>query len=425
MNNLTPVSNLDRIEFLDILRGMSIFFIFTANIPFFSGLWFFDPEHPIREINWASDEILRYIHYVLVDGKFYSIFSMLFGIGCAIQYNNAISKGVNFSVFFSKRMFWLLVIGLIHLFLFWAGDILTLYALLGFALMGFVKKSDKTLLITALVLILMPLVNWAFMHFTEVFYPMVFFNIQGDIYQHFGMPLVEMNGSLRPDLKAYLLNENIMDFFKMSLGNGFIRIGMILQEGRIFKVFGIFLIGLWAGRQILNGNLLTRKPFLKKVFWIGLLVGLPFNLIRGYLEFYADPSTLNEFLHILYYALGTVPLALSIAAGIALLCINGNKFLSIFSSVGKTALTCYLIHTIASVIIFYGFGFGLTGKFGFTIVMLIAVLVFLGQIVVSRIWLRDFKYGPMEWIWRQLTYKKFLKLKKQPTPEYFQIKNME
>jgi uncharacterized protein len=404
IQTLKPIASIDRIDFLDILRGMSIFFIFTANIPFFSGLWFFEPESSIREINWASDEIVRFIHYVFVDGKFYSIFSLLFGIGCVIQYNNATSKGKSFVSFFNKRMFWLLIFGLIHLFLFWAGDILTLYALLGFVLVWFVNKSNKTLLITAGILILMPLANWAFMHFTEIFYPKGFFEFQTSVYQYFEMPLVEMNGNLRPNFQAYLLNENILDFFKMNLGNGFTRIGMILAEGRIFKVFGIFLIGIWAGRKILNGNLLTNKPFLKKVFWIGLIIGLPLNFMRGYLEFYADKNTLNEFLHTLCYALGTVPFALSIAASIALLCLNGNSFLKLFSSVGKTALTCYLVHTLVAVVIFYGIGFESVGKYGYTIIMIIATIVFLGQVMISRVWLRYFKFGPMEWLWRKLVY---------------------
>lgn len=405
MKTLQPISNLNRIEFLDILRGMSIFFIFTANIPFFAGLWFFDADSEIREMNWASDEPLRYIHYVLVDGKFYSIFSLLFGIGCVIQYNNVTSKGKSFAPFFRIRMFWLLVFGLIHLFLFWAGDILTLYAVLGFVLVWFVKTSNKTLLVTAAVLILMPLLNWAFMHFTEVFYPATFFKMQIAIWQYFDMPLIEIGGQTRVNLRAYLLNDNILDFFKMNLGGGFARIGLILAEGRIFKVIGIFLIGIWTGRKILNGNLLTNTSFLKKVFWIGLLFGLPFNIWRGYLEFYADKNTLNEFLHTLTYALGTLPFALSIAASIALLCLNGNTFLkTLFSPVGKTALTCYLVHTLAGIIVFYGFGFELAGKYGYTIIMFIATIIFIGQVIISRIWLKYFKYGPTEWLWRKLVY---------------------
>jgi uncharacterized protein len=383
---------------------MSIFFIFTANIPFFAGLWFFDADSSIREINLASDEVLRYIHYVLVDGKFYSIFSLLFGIGCVIQYNNATSKEKSFASFFRKRMFWLLVIGLVHLCLFWPGDILTLYALLGFVLVWFVDKSNKTLLITAGILILMPIANLAFMYFAELPYPRPFFDLQAVTYGYFDMPMVEINGALRGDFQAYLLNENIIDFFKMNLGNTFVRIGLILLEGRIFKVFGIFLIGIWVGRKILNGNLLTDKPFLKKVFWIGLIIGLPFNLMRGYLEFYAEDVITTKFLHSTCYALGTVPLALSIAASIALFCINGSSFLRLFTSVGKTALTCYLVHTLAGIVIFYGFGFELAGKYGFTIVMLIAILIFTAQVVISRIWLKYFEFGPMEWVWRKLVY---------------------
>ena len=116
----TPIQSIDRIDFLDILRGISILFIFTANIPIFSGLWFFNPDHPVREINWASDAIVNFIMYVLVDGKFYTIFSLLFGIGFVIQYNNITAKNGVFAPFFRKRMCWLLVFGLIHLFMIWA-----------------------------------------------------------------------------------------------------------------------------------------------------------------------------------------------------------------------------------------------------------------------------------------------------------------
>lgn len=404
MITIKPISNKDRIDYLDILRGMSIFFIFTANIPFFSGLWFFNPDSPVREINLPTDDIFTYLHYVFVDGKFYTIFSMLFGVGCVIQYENAKAKGMSFPKFFRTRMFSLLIIGLIHLFGLWPGDILTLYALLGFILPYFVKKSDKTLLFLAAGLIAFPIFNWLFMHFSGVFYPELLYHVENLIYFHFNMPTMEFNGSTLPNFQYYLQNDNILNFFKMNLGNGFARFGMILEEGRIFKVLGIFLLGIWSGRKILKADLLNNKKFLLRAFWIGLIIGLPFNAYRGYLEFYAEKTNLNEFLHVLSYTLGTVPFAICIAASIALLCLKEFKFLYLFSSVGKTALTCYLFHTILSIIIFYGFGFNLTGKYGFTIVMGIAILIFSLQVIISRIWLNYFRYGPMEWVWRKLTY---------------------
>lgn len=411
-NQVKPIQKNDRIDYLDILRGISILFIYTANILFFSGIWFFQAESPIREYNLPTDEIFEFMNYVLVDGKFYSLFSMLFGIGCFIQYNNLTSRNKPFAPFFRRRMFWLLLFGLIHMFLIWAGDILTLYAFLGFFLIWFLNKSNKTLLTLAVILLLFPLVNWAFMHYTGIYYPGIVLQKNTAIYQHFGLPMLEMQGQQRPDLIAYLLNENLMDFFKMNLGNGFMRIGMILDEARAFKVFGIFLIGLWAGRKILNDNLLDNTVFLKKVFLVGVLVGLPINILRGYIEFYTEPNETQHLFHILAYALGTVPLALGYAAGIALLVKKGVTFLNWFKPVGKTALSNYLFQSFISIIIFYGFGFKLTGKFGFTYVMIIGLGVFITQILFSKIWLSYFKYGPMEWLWRKLTYGITLKMKK-------------
>lgn len=409
---IKPIQKNDRIEYLDILRGIAILFIYTANILFFSGIWFFDNNSPRRQFTLPTDEVFDFMNYVIVDGKFYSIFSLLFGIGCFIQYSNLAAHNKPFAPFFRKRMFWLIVFGLIHMFLFWAGDILTLYAFLGFFLIWFVKKTDKTLLVTAAILILFPLVNWAFIHFTGIYYPGLAFQKSTEIYQHFGMPVIEMNGQMRPDTISFLLNDNIEDFFKMNLGNGFIRIGMILDEGRIFKVFGIFLIGIWAGRKILNEDLLNNTSFLKKVFLIGVVLGLPINIIRGYFEFYGKPNETHHVLHILTYALGTVPLAMGYAAGIALLVKKEVSFLNWFKPVGKTALSNYLFQTGISIIIFYGFGFDLTGKFGFTYVMMIGLGVFIAQILFSKFWLSHFKYGPMEWVWRKLTYGITLKLKK-------------
>ncbi|MFD2725702.1 DUF418 domain-containing protein [Hyunsoonleella rubra] len=407
-----PISKSERIAYLDILRGIAILFIYSANILMFSGIWFFPEDTPRRIYTLPTDDVLNFLNYVLVDGKFYSLFSLLFGIGCMIQYNNIRAHNKAFAPFFRRRMFWLLIIGLIHLVCFWPGDILTLYAVLGFFLVWFVNTPSKTLLITASLLILFPIVNWAFIHFTDIFYPLVVFQKSTEVYQHFGMPVTEMDGFLQPDVVQFLLNQNVVDFFKMNFGNTFIRIGMILEEGRIFKVFGIFLIGLWAGRKILNEGLLDNTKFLKKVFLLGMLIGLPVNLIRGCFEFYAEGGEYDKLFHILAYAVGTVPLALGYAAGIALLVKRKVKLLNWFKPVGKTALSNYLFQTGISIIIFYGFGFNLTGVFGFTYVMLIGAGIFVFQIICSKIWLSYFKYGPMEWVWRKLTYGVRLKFKR-------------
>ncbi|MFL0354679.1 DUF418 domain-containing protein [Xanthomarina sp. GH4-25] len=410
---LQPVTKEDRIDFLDILRGIAILFIFAANIVFFSGYVFFPPEAHIPATILVTDNFVDFTNFTLIDGKFYSIFSLLFGIGCAIQFNKLNNHNKPFAPFFRHRMFWLLIIGLIHLCLFWLGDILTLYALLGFILIWFVNMSNKKLITWAIILILFPLVNWFVIHVANFNYPKYIFQLNIDYAKHFGFQMAEWQGKEFTDFQAYLKNDNLIEFFKMNVGNTFIRIGNILREGRIFKVLGVFLIGLWAGRKIINENLLNNTKFLKKVAIYGFSIGLPISIIRTYLEFFTNPeSQILGFLNTLSYAFGTVPLAMGYASLLALLYRKNLKFLNWFAPVGKTALSNYIFQTFISITIFYGIGFGFVGKLGITVIMGISIAVFCFQVVLSTWWLKHFRFGPLEWIWRQLTYKKRIKLKK-------------
>ena len=411
-HQITPVNQNNRIEFLDILRGIAIQFIFMANILFFSGYFFFPKDFRILEYVFASDEILGFISFALIDGKFYSIFSLLFGIGCIIQYEKLIKNNKPFAPFFRRRMFWLLILGGIHLVGFWLGDILTLYAVLGFIVILFIKIPDKTLLYISAILILTPILNWFIIHALNLNYTKPVFQTSTNIWEHLGYPTSEWNGRKFNDLKYQLLNENLVDFFKMNFGNVFIRIGSILEEGRIFKVLGIFLIGLWTGRHILNNELLQNTKLLKKIALIGILVGLPLSILRTYFEFFGNNSNLNSFLKTLTYALGTIPLALGYASLLALIYFHKPALLRWIAPAGKMALTNYISHTIISIILFYGVGLSLVGKFGYTVITVIAVTIFLCQVLISTLWLKKFKYGPLEWIWRQLTYKKWLPLTK-------------
>jgi uncharacterized protein len=411
---LHPIKKEDRIDFLDIVRGIAILFIFAANIVYFSGYVFFPPEAHIPATNFVIDPFVDFANYTLIDGKFYSIFSLLFGIGCAIQFNNLSAHNKPFAPFFRRRMFWLLVIGFIHLVFIWMGDILTLYALLGFVLIWFVNCTNKQLLRWALILILFPIVNWFVIHILNFNYPEYIYQLNIEYSKYFGYQLVEWQGKEFSDFPAYLKNESTMEFFKMNVGNTFIRIGNILDEGRVFKVLGIFLIGLWAGRKILNEDILNHTKFLKKVALYGICIGLPISAFRTYLEFFTNPDeTIWGFLNTLSYAFGTVPLAMGYTAFLALMYKKEVKFLHWFTPVGKTALSNYIFQTFISITIFYGIGFNLVGKLGITVIMGIAIFIFILQIFMSNWWLKHYRFGPLEWVWRQLTYGRKIKLKKQ------------
>lgn len=403
----------DRIVFLDVLRGIAIQFIFIANIIYLSGFEFFKSSTRWEATALPTDKFLEYMTYTLIDGKFYSIFSLLFGIGCVVQYENMKRQGRSFQKFFAKRMFFLLIFGLIHLLGLWLGDILTVYALLGFALIPCVHLKNRTLLISASILLLMPILNDFFMFGLGYFYPGPAFNSAISIYQFFEMPLNSLNGRPFPSIQHYILNTNLPDFFKMNLGNAFIRIANILLEGRLFKVFGIFLIGLWVGRKILKEDLLNNHKFLIKAMTIGFVIGLPFSLLRTYINFFKERDEFWDLLFTISYALGTVPLAIAFASGLSFLFKSKPHFLNWLAPVGKMAFTNYIIQTLICIVIFYGIGFGLGGSWGYTLIVLFAISVFLIQSVFSKFWLRHFHFGPLEWIWRQLTYGKSLPIKRQ------------
>ena len=399
----------DRILFLDVLRGIAIQFIFIANINFFSGYYFFENA----QLTLPTDRILEVLIYTLVDGKFYSIFSLLFGIGCYAQYRNTQKHNKSFPLFFAKRMTGLLAFGLIHLFGLWYGDILTLYALLGLALIPFIKLTDRRLIVLAVGLTLLPIVNEIFIHSFGYDYTTWFFETAINLYEQNGFPLIERGNRGFPDIKFYILNQNYPDFVKMTFANGFIRSGNILLEGRIFKVFAIFLLGLWAGRKIIKQQVLTNLKFLKKAFWIGMGIGLPISILRTYCKFYADNNEMWEFVYIISYAFGTVPMAIGIVAGLAILFDKKPLWFKWLAPVGKMAFTNYIMQTIICISVFYGIALGYGGILGYTLIVAMAIAVFLLQAAFSKIWLRYFNFGPLEWVWRQLSYGKRFAIRKK------------
>jgi len=403
---LSPKKPINRIHYLDALRGIAVFFIFTANIPYLSGYFFFKNRQTLPWANFKFDEIFEIILHTLVDGKFYSIFSLLFGIGFAIQYENLKKQGLPFKPFFRRRMFWLLIFGGIHLSLIWMGDILTLYAVLGFALLNFVETDNKKLLKWAVILILLPIFNFILIHFLNLDYALLFFKINGKLNVFFNLPTSEYQGFKMTDLQAEFQNQNLLTFFKTNICDLFLRIGFILYEGRPFKVFGIFLIGIWYGRQIIHHDLLNNNKLLKKIALNGILIGLPISIVRTSLEVTSDGSNIYDLYITIVYALGTVPLALGYAGLLALMYKKRSTIFKWFETVGKMALTNYIAQSTLSILVFYGIGLGFTGKFGFTFLILYCCLFFIFQIIFSTLWLKKFKTGPLEWVWRKFTYHK-------------------
>ncbi len=398
---MKPTQPNERYGILDILRGFALCGVMIANMATHSGYWFLTEESQAAlPLAGAGDKLLWWVHFI-TDGKFYSIFSLLFGIGFGLQLQRAMEKGERFGGLFSRRLGILFLFGLLHAILFYVGDILTVYALLGFVLMLFRKTSTRNLLRWALVLLLLPVVQYAILWFPHL--------ASG--------PLEATRHPMFDQLIAAYQSGSLADILMMNTGGLiFGRYPDLFATGRFFKVLAMFLLGFYVARKMLFADLPAHRAFFKKVLTWGLIIGIPCNLVLATLmenNWYASYAPLG-ILEPLVYAYGVPALGLAYAAGLALLYPKEwyRKRLNVFAPYGRMALTNYLMQSVIACLIFTSYGLGLYGQVGPVYLTLIGLAILLFQIPFSAFWLSHYRYGPMEWLWRSMTYKKWQPLKK-------------
>src|SRR5438477_3157616 len=161
-SQISLISLPERIEILDVLRGLAVCGILVGNVQWFSGYGLMPPA--IARQSPFADQVTHFLVHFFVEGKFYSIFSFLFGFGFALQIARAEERSDSRASLFKRRLFWLLVIGLLHAYLLWAGDILSIYALMGFILILFRKKSNESLLKWAFALMAVPIFTYLLLY---------------------------------------------------------------------------------------------------------------------------------------------------------------------------------------------------------------------------------------------------------------------
>ena len=413
MQNLSPVQTNEREIFMDVLRGFAILGIFIANLG--SGFsWYKESSHLTGP--WlvpVLDHKVSFLHQMFIEGKFYSIFSLLFGWGIALQVKKGIAKGIDATPTIKRRLAFMLLLGAFHL-LIWPGDIVFFYALLGFLLLPFRKFSNKTLLITGSILILLPILLYAAkMRWQWLNAPAGILFATGEKIDH----LLNHNNS-QEDFTNLLKNGTWWDIFKGHLAGFFFRYGYLFFVSRIPKVLGMFLIGYVVGRSDFYKNIAQHKKLLYTVIAVGLIIGLPANYcLTQYMSNYEGDYfslKINGFYQTVAYALGVVPLALTYVALLMLAFQTGfgKKILAVFAPVGKMAFTNYIMQSLIGNFVFLGAGLGYMGQVGPFYYTLFGMAVFIIQIILSTIWLQYFNYGPLEWLWRSGTYKKWQPLKR-------------
>jgi len=390
---------------LDALRGLALLGICLANFSEFSLYSFLDKGVTDAMPTAGIDRIVRYLQYIFIDGKFYTIFSLLFGIGFYIILQNSAEKGRNGLKIFFRRMSVLFLIGLCHLIFLWAGDILILYAFMGFFLPLFRNVSNKKLLVWSAVLLAFPILIDAGV---EIFG----WNLSAPaigVTRYFHA----MFGITEDTFPVWLAEQQTyLDVLRFNIAGSFIRMQEFIEGNRAFKVLGLFLLGLYIGRNKIYANLEDHSSLLKKVRFYGFLIGIPTTLLYAWSAMNGHPWNLVA--RSTLYTVSILPLSLAYITTICLWYIGHKKnaVFRIFAAPGRMALTNYIMQSVFGMIIFYGIGFGLGASVGLVYVELIAVGVFFVQILYSYAWLSKWRFGPLEWGWRMLTYGKWMKLKR-------------
>ena len=399
-NSIQPTQTNERHHFLDVLRGFALIGVLIANMAYHSGYWFLSSAQqeqlPLAE---AGDQLLWWIHF-LTDGKFYSIFSLLFGLGFALQLERSLQREQPFAARFSRRLGLLFLFGLLHGVLFYVGDILMVYALTGFVLLLFRKVADRHLLWWVVGLLILPILQYGYL-WIQAPPP----NLADDGYMPFFEQLIKL---YREGSFADMVRDNI-DGLTMA------RFPNLIFTGRFFRVLAMFLLGYYIARKKLYIFNEAHIRLVKKVLLWGIIIGIPCNIVLANLmetnAYYGFWDT--GIYEPMVYAFGVPALGLAWASALYLAFNRANmkKYLMFLAPFGRMALTNYLMQSIITCFIYKGYGFKLFATQDPVYYTLVGFGILLFQLVFSYLWLGRFQYGPMEWLWRSLTYRKIQPLK--------------
>ena len=395
--SLSPVQFKERIQSLDILRGIAILGILIMNIQSFAmpGAAYLNPTAygDLEGLNrWVW-----ILSHIFADQKFMTIFSILFGAGVVLVTDKALAKTGKSAGLHYKRTFWLLVIGLLHAHLIWYGDILVAYALCALFVYLFRKMKPKTLFIIGIILISVHTLIYVFSGLSIPFMPPeAAQEISSD-----WMPSTEamndeiaaITGTLSQQISAVsafaLEMQTIVFFFVMMWRAG----GLMLVGMALYK---------WG---ILSAS--KSNSFYAKGLAISLLIGLPIIILGMIKNFEANWSfEYSMFLGSQFNYWGSLFVSFAYICLIMLFC-KSPVFPWLkerFAAIGQMALTNYIAQSVICVLLFFGIGFGLFGQIDRTGQILIVFGVWLLQLFWSKPWLSAYKFGPLEWVWRSLTY---------------------
>ncbi|WP_435591716.1 DUF418 domain-containing protein [Nocardia sp. bgisy118] len=377
-----------RIAEVDILRGFALFGILLTNVTVATVLWSFDgTEQDIRQhYRGTVDHIVTGVVDALFSGRFYLLFAFLFGYSFTLQIAAAQRAGASANARLLRRCAALMAIGLAHVVLLWIGDILTLYALLCLILIMLRNLRPRTALITGVVLYAL----WSLWAFVP--------GPGGDMYQELSR-FIDL-----PALRAGYTGSfaDTLDM-QLSVAPSFMLLTWVAQG---MTSLGLFLIGMAAGKRGLFEDGETLDRWAPRVLAIGLALGLPISAVT-----FANSVGL---LRAPWWWMGVQELVnpvmtFAYIAGILLLARAPRTARAVgrLAPAGRMAASNYIGQSIVLMVLYTGYGFALADKVPPAGVIGFALLTYAAQLALSAWWLRDHRYGPVEWLLRAVTYLRF------------------
>ncbi|MFS0560165.1 DUF418 domain-containing protein [Terribacillus sp. 179-K 1B1 HS] len=393
-DKIRPMPQTKRLHWIDAARGAAILGIFMVNAPSF-GSPYYMPGFDSPEWDSQLDSFLLGGIDIFFQASFYTLFSILFGFGMQLIFDSRKRDGIKPGWFLSRRMLVLLVLGAIHAFLIWHGDILFTYAILGLLLIPFLY-TPRWVLLMMIPILLIPSILLSTLSVWSA--PLLGIDVEE-------MMLVMMD--IENKLAVYgngtyteVLQQNMVDWRTANWVGGII--------SSVFMLLPLMMLGAYLARVKLFHDPVANR---RKLIWMTVITGFLF------LVFKAGPYLIGTpyWLTIIQDSIGGPACALFYLSVITLVA-NLPVFSWIarqLSYVGRMSLSNYLFQSVLMFVLFYGVGFGLYGQFSLLGFVGFVVGVFVIQVTISRIWLRFFTFGPIEWLWRILTYGKIQPLRKK------------
>ncbi|MCX4246547.1 DUF418 domain-containing protein [Paraliomyxa miuraensis] len=368
-----------RVEALDALRGFALCGIILVNVTWFSGYAVATPAERAVLSAPAVDEALALALHVLVEGKFYGLFSLMFGTGFALMIDGARARGAPVVPLAARRLLMLLAIGAAHAWLLWFGDIIALYAVAAVPLLWWHRWSARRLVIAATACLMAPVVISAMLLLARV--------VWGD-------PSGEELGHGPAELLPVFSSGTYVDLLHANAQFVRERWILALYSSRLVRILGLFVLGMLAVRE-------RPRPTPRT---IGALVvsALVANVALAFLgDVPVRPVSALGVMRDAVYAIA-IPLgSIAYAAVLWPWLVRRGVIARALARAGRLTLTHYITHSVALSVIFYGWGLGAWGRVGLTGAVVIAVAIVVVQVAISGAWLRRFTHGPAEWLLRR------------------------